>query len=1012
MNMDLNMDLEQRQEQHDDSASIQEDYSPEVDDLVSNHNDGRPDLPNGPLENGVGANGVASAPHALYLANGGGSLVNGMPAHLLRTHGRPTLVSGVAPHTLHQDNGGHGLVNGVPALPIYHANGAERLVNGVAPDTLHHANEGHGLVNGTPALPVDHANGGEGLGNGAPADLRTHGRRTLVNGVDPDTLHYANEGHGLVNGVPALPVDHASGGEGLLNGVPTDLLQTHGRRTLINGVAPDTLHEINRGRGLVSGVPAHLLQTHGRPRLENGVAPETLHNANEGYGLVNGVVATINGQLDDEPVGLQETAQNARAQFGADEALAQARSLEQQVRAEGERERQQRQRGMNLERIRQELEAELAAERAERATGLALQPADTAARRAELQETEAQLQQEIADDRRRQQEADQVDGMTGRQRRVQEDSVEQRRHAMQQWRRHQAHQLEQSIQSQLWREGPQPRQPSEAELQQQRFEAWSRVRGLQRGLENRPGRTPRGLIQRPGQPAGRLGRVGGGSDPSDPDDSSDSSTDYRPPRRGGGGRRGADGSGTAQGAFPYHHVVTIWRDPEHPLHKYYAPQEMPNHLFQCCCPNRPGLHGPLNMPADRQMAICQASPCLAFNREWIVYGKIGAGRYGTVFAVRERNPPEGSRPRHCAAKIQMLNLPLGHEDSPMVIMQPNEQPNGRNAVHREALKLWFARDSDGRLSRVRESYAHGPFVYIVMDLVGVDVSERMDTIGSAPRWHRAPKVTGHNASSLIGANKRPRLSEREACRVLHSLLGALVALNDRRMIHCDMHPGNILVGDDLAVQLIDFDVCHILTGPESQSYDGIWLSTAIEHQMAPEVLDAMEEQRPGSSYDGSDPADDWLDAPDDLMRRMLWKFGVAAYETVHGLSPWVFPEEAHHNINCEAPSTTDTMAADNVARAEADVAFRRERRRRMREDPLPVDAERLSIDCQDVLTAMLRRDPADRPTLSELCTFPWFQGWHLDDARGAPVTFKRPALEEDDVDPEALNAPRKRARVG
>lgn len=60
-----------------------------------------------------------------------------------------------------------------------------------------------------------------------------------------------------------------------------------------------------------------------------------------------------------------------------------------------------------------------------------------------------------------------------------------------------------------------------------------------------------------------------------------------------------------------------------------------------------------------------------------------------------------------------------------------------------------------------------------------------------------------------------------------------------------------------------------------------------------------------------------------------------------------------------------------------------------RQTRYPLDVrENLSQDCSDLLQSSLNIWPLQRPSVEELCTFPWFNGWQYD----SDVDFKNPNL--------------------
>lgn len=129
-----------------------------------------------------------------------------------------------------------------------------------------------------------------------------------------------------------------------------------------------------------------------------------------------------------------------------------------------------------------------------------------------------------------------------------------------------------------------------------------------------------------------------------------------------------------------------------------------------------------------------------------------------------------------------------------------------------------------------------------------------------------------------------------------------------------------------------------------------------EYQMSPEL--AIHLAAACRENEGSWPA--WVVFPHDARHRALWKFGVLIYGILHGFWPWDNPPRGGYY--------------EPLLHYDGDTSDRRvnERRRRIINMALPID-ENLSQDCKDVLRAMFRKNPVNRPSLAELQTFPWFR---------------------------------------
>lgn len=151
--------------------------------------------------------------------------------------------------------------------------------------------------------------------------------------------------------------------------------------------------------------------------------------------------------------------------------------------------------------------------------------------------------------------------------------------------------------------------------------------------------------------------------------------------------------------------------------------------------------------------------------------------------------------------------------------------------------------------------------------------------------------------------------------------------------------------------------------------------TAQEHLMTPEL--AIEMSKP--YWKDQEKRHDQVDVclPHNALNEHMWTFAALTYDILHGFAPW------------ESPNPY-MMSVDDPRRDEYPVLWTivDERRDRLINEELPID-ENLSQDCVDALRMMLMKKPMDRPTLEELCSFPWFDQW----AYHTETLFMRPHSE-------------------
>jgi len=167
-----------------------------------------------------------------------------------------------------------------------------------------------------------------------------------------------------------------------------------------------------------------------------------------------------------------------------------------------------------------------------------------------------------------------------------------------------------------------------------------------------------------------------------------------------------------------------------------------------------------------------------------------------------------------------------------------------------------------------------------------------------------------------------RVSEREACRVLHCVLNGVAHCHAADVVHRDLKPENVLLTDDPAVglKIVDFGLgnrCGSAASP-----DGL-LKTACGSPCyaAPEMLE-------GKRYRG--PLAD------------MWSLGVILYALLCGFLPF------------EHPNTNKLYAKIKAGRYEVP-SF-------------------VSAGARDLISRLLTTDPARRYTPAHVRAHPWYRG--------------------------------------
>ncbi|KAI9895012.1 MAG: hypothetical protein M1814_000234 [Vezdaea aestivalis] len=452
-----------------------------------------------------------------------------------------------------------------------------------------------------------------------------------------------------------------------------------------------------------------------------------------------------------------------------------------------------------------------------------------------------------------------------------------------------------------------------------------------------------------------------------------------------------------------YNIKWIAYDTTHPLHRYVTgltSGSPPDFLNKCSCQRSLLLPGqdrtaftPLPGPEDviTRHRFLVEDRCRSFQRKYAVYGEIGEGSFGRVFAVLERDALPGQEPRRFAAKV--------------IIHEPRECihfPNGKE-VDREAMILWYWQGARN-LIHFHECYRHEFYTILVMDQFAVDhpnfdVPRRMDLQPSDADLEDIPQFPAYTADNLIlydwarndpstqgvlpVLGKTPRINTTQACKVTTELLNALVELDNRSACYYDLSPTNFLVDSELSVKLIDASAMKIRP---HQVTDYIFWHRHRDQYFAPESLPALLVETIGEEFEGH--------LPDQLLMEMdvsrgckvssytdnfvyqNYSFAVNVFELLHGHSPF---ERA--NEPCYPPF----MALPAIRPGKSRVQRMKERYSRVLEHVLQIDGS-LPQDAIDVLTTSLANLAEHRPPIPELTTFPWFSGWYIDSGED----FRRP----------------------
>lgn len=141
-------------------------------------------------------------------------------------------------------------------------------------------------------------------------------------------------------------------------------------------------------------------------------------------------------------------------------------------------------------------------------------------------------------------------------------------------------------------------------------------------------------------------------------------------------------------------------------------------------------------------------------------------------------------------------------------------------------------------------------------------------------WIVMAYIRGTSLQEMV---ERGPLAEREVARIGLHVLDALVAAHDAKVVHRDVKPANVVVGEAGQVFLVDFGIAH-LTGRERLTSARV---IGTPHYLSPEHIGNKD---PGPAMD-------------------LWALGVTLFNALEGYSPFLRKDLAAttHAITSQPP---------------------------------------------------------------------------------------------------------------
>ncbi|KAI9781580.1 MAG: hypothetical protein M1816_002253 [Peltula sp. TS41687] len=252
---------------------------------------------------------------------------------------------------------------------------------------------------------------------------------------------------------------------------------------------------------------------------------------------------------------------------------------------------------------------------------------------------------------------------------------------------------------------------------------------------------------------------------------------------------------------------SIWNDSSDPRHRQFRDANHPK-LWACRCFPPPPLEDP---DSDDEGQMTEGRDiCPQFAERYEIYAYVGGAAWGRFWAARRslRNHEGRLEYKHFIIKV------VPFVDNGLEVTVPSEtvridtsEPARRHIrllryLKKETIVHNMVGDMDAHIAEIVEVYAHRPHVFIVINLVGLNDTRRMNSceevqLHEYPDGHgwsllQAPvlslcsgsEIHDHKPDDLLAASKPGfrtlgETVEAQICMVFHGILQALHHLSDR-----------------------------------------------------------------------------------------------------------------------------------------------------------------------------------------------------------------------------------------